>query len=231
MDGLLLSFGTALWLGILTSISPCPLATNIAAIGFLGRKVEKPSLVLLGGLLYTLGRMVAYLGVTLVLVGTATSVPAISNFLQNHINKALGPILVITGLLLLEVIPWPWTGGSGLGNWFQQKADTIGIGGAALLGIVFAMAFCPVSAALFFGGLLPLALKYQSGLIMPLLYGIGTALPVVAFAVILGFTANRLSQVFNALSAVEYWVRRGTAVLLILIGVYLGLVHLAGLNI
>lgn len=224
-ESLALAAGTSLWLGILTSISPCPLATNIAAISFTSRRVEKPWLALLGGLLYTLGRTLAYFVIALVVVGSLVATPVVSAFLQQKMNLIIGPVLVLVGLVLLDVIPWPWTRGAGISEKFQTRMESIGLWGAVLMGLVFALAFCPLSAALFFGSLIPLAVRHQSAVLLPSLYGIGTALPVLVFAAILAFAANRISQAFGWLARAEKWARRITAVVFLGIGVWYTLAY------
>ena len=227
MESFLFAAASAFWLGVLTSISPCPLATNIAAISYVSKRVDRPSLVLASGLLYTLGRTLAYFLVAMIVVRSLVAVPSVSMFLQGNMNRILGPVLLMVGLLLLDVIPWPWLGGgSGVSEGLKNRVDKLGLWGAGLLGLIFALAFCPVSAALFFGSLIPLAVKHESGILMPSLYGIGTALPVVVFAIILAFAANRLSKAFNALTVIERWMRRLTAAVFIGIGVYYCLVFL-----
>lgn len=226
---LLLAVTGAFWLGLLTAISPCPLATNIAAISYVGKRVDRPTLVLSGGLIYTLGRTLSYILVALLVVQGLLSLSAVSMFLQQNLNLVLGPVLVLVGLLLLDIIPWPWTGSSS--SFFeklQKRADGLGLWGAGLLGLAFALAFCPVSAALFFGSLVPLAVKHQSPLLLPSVYGIGTAVPVVVFSFILAFAANRISRAFHALTVIERWMRRVTAVVFILVGGYYCLIYLFG---
>jgi cytochrome c-type biogenesis protein len=216
---------SALWLGILTSISPCPMATNIAAISFIGRSVGSPARVLLAGLLYTLGRTAAYVGLGVLLVGGLLSVSALSAFLQGFMNRVLGPILILAGMFLLELITIPLPGG----GWTQklgEKAGRWGLAGAALIGLVFALAFCPVSAALFFGSLIPLALKAGSPVVLPSIYGAGTALPVAVFAVLIAVSARQVGKAFNRLSQVERWARLATGAAFILVGIYLSLVFI-----
>lgn len=225
-----LNIGAALWLGILTSISPCPLATNIAAISYVGRKVAKTRWVLLAGLLYTLGRSIAYLAVAVLVTKGLLSIPGVSNFLQKYMNLLIGPIMLAVGLLLLDIWRFSFNSG-GMGNRLQMRIDKMGVWGAGLLGIVFALAFCPVSAGLFFGGLIPLAVKSDSSVLMPALYGIGTALPVIGFALILAFAAHLIGAAFKKMTIIERWVRRMTAVVMILVGIYLILRHNVGLNI
>ncbi|NLW33052.1 MAG: sulfite exporter TauE/SafE family protein [Fibrobacter sp.] len=228
MDSVLIDIGTAIWLGILTSISPCPLATNIAAISYVSRKVEKTRLVLFAGLLYTLGRTLAYLGVALLVSRSLQMIPGVSMFLQKYMNLFIGPLLVVVGILLLGIFNISFGGGMS-GN-LQKRVDRMGLWGSGLLGFVFALAFCPVSAGLFFGALIPLAVKGNSAL-MSSLYGIGTALPVIAFALILAFAANFIGTAFKKLTVIEIWVRRITAMIMLLAGIYLILQHNFGLNI
>jgi cytochrome c-type biogenesis protein len=211
----------AIWFGILTSISPCPLATNITAISFIGRRVDRASQVLLAGLLYTAGRMAAYTALGIILVSSTQLVPPVANFLQQYMAYLLGPILIIIGVLLLDIFRINLFGNGVLWNGLQSSVEQSGIWGAFLMGIVFALSFCPVSAALFFGSLFSLAIKHQSMIILPSFYGIGTAIPVLAFSFILAFSANMIGRVFNALTVFEKWARIATGIIFILAGLYL----------
>jgi cytochrome c biogenesis protein CcdA len=219
-ESILVPLASAFWLGILTSISPCPLTTNIAAISYVGRRVGRPASVLQAGLLYTAGRALAYLLLGVLLVGSLLSAPSLSQVLQKHMNMALGPVLIVVGLILLEVIHLPTGTGGGLSAALQNKADSLGIGGAGLLGMVFALSFCPTSAALFFGSLLPLAVQQQSSLLIPGIYGLATGLPVLLFALLLAFGANKVAQAFNRITAFERWARRLTGLLFLVVGGY-----------
>lgn len=227
MDSMILDIGAAIWLGILTSISPCPLATNIAAISYVGRKVEKTRLVFLAGLLYTLGRALAYVTVAMLVTRSLQMIPGVSMFLQKYMNQVIGPLLVAVGVLLFGI--FNFSIGGGVDKNLQSRVDTMGIWGAGLLGVVFALAFCPVSAGLFFGALIPLAVKGNAAFLSSV-YGIGTAVPVLVFAMILAFAANMIGTAFKKLTAVEKWVRRITALTMLLIGAYLILRHNFGLN-
>jgi cytochrome c-type biogenesis protein len=148
---------------------------------------------------------------------------------RDMLDLILGPMLLVVGLLLLDVIPWPWIGGgSAVFERIQTRVSNLGLWGAGLLGFVFALTFCPVSAALFFGSLIPLAVKHESPVLLPSIYGVGTALPVVVFSVILAFAANRLSRAFNALTIIERWMRRITAAVFIVVGGYYCLIYIFG---
>jgi len=160
----------AFWFGILTSISPCPLATNIAAISFISRRMDKMNTVILSGILYTVGRALAYLGLGALIMAGLLASGEIALFLQRYLNQALGPILILAGMLLLGLLGT--TGSVTLvSRGMQDRAAKGGIGWAALLGLLFALSFCPVSAGLFFGGLLPLSATNESQVILPTIYG------------------------------------------------------------
>jgi cytochrome c-type biogenesis protein len=226
MDGAWFSVASALWLGILTSISPCPLATNIAAVSFISRRMLRPRTVVLTGLLYTLGRALTYLVLAWLLVASVLAAPQLSHFLQKYMNQLLGPVLILVGMVLLDLIPLRLPGGAcGTGK-LQQRAESAGIWGAGLLGAVFALTFCPVSAALFFGSLIPLAIKHESRLLLPSLYGIGTGLPVLAFAVLLAVGAETVARVFRKLTQFETWARRVTGGLFVATGLYYALAYI-----
>lgn len=221
MNDWLAGAGTALWLGVLTSISPCPLATNIAAVSYISRRVEKTQLALLSGLLYTAGRTLSCLVLGVVLSASVLAVPQLSHFLQKYMNMAMGPLLILVGMFLLELLTLPSGSGPGWGEKVQARADRLGVWGAGLLGIVFALSFCPTSAALFFGSLLPLTVKSGSPVIYPALYGIGTALPVLGFALVIAFGARSLGTAFRRVTAFELWARRITGAVFIAIGIWM----------
>jgi cytochrome c-type biogenesis protein len=220
-----LGFLSAAWLGILTSISPCPLAANIAAISFLSKKIVHPRLVFLSGLAYTLGRMVSYAALGFLIINSLLSVPAVANFLQKYLNKAVGPILIITGLFLLDVFKFGLPGVS-FSQKHQKRLAESGIGGAFLLGAFFALVFCPVSAALFFGSLIPLALENKAGIVLPFIYGIGTGLPVLGFAIAIALGLKSLSRWFEKIAVLEIYMRKVTGIIFILVGSYYFFVYL-----
>ncbi len=224
MSSLALAALSALWFGILTSVSPCPLATNITAISFVGRRTGSPQGVLLSGLLYTLGRAAVYVAIGVLLVMSLLSAPTVSLSLQMWMNKLLGPILILVGMVMLGLLRISLRG-RGMSQRLQQRIERWGLLGALGLGALFALSFCPVSATLFFGSLLPLAVKHGSGVLLPFVYGIGTAVPVVIFAVVLAFGARWLGTVFERVTQVERWMRVLTGVVFIGVGVYMSLVY------
>jgi len=215
---------SALWFGILTSVSPCPLATNITAISFVGRRADSPGRVLLAGLLYTLGRAAVYILIASLLVQSLLSAPAVSLALQMWMNRLLGPILIVAGMLMLGLIRLRVTT-RGASESLQAWVERSGLIGALALGMLFALSFCPVSATLFFGSLIPLAVSHESGFLLPLMYGFGTAIPVVGFAIVLAFGARWLGKAFSRITQIEKWMRAATGAIFIGVGIYMSLVH------
>ena len=210
---------SALWLGILTSISPCPLAANIAAISYVGRNVGSPAKTLLAGVLYSTGRIVAYVALGAAAVWSLMSVVDASRFLQGTFSRLLGPMLIVVGLILFGVIRINIQG-RGVSDRMRQRVDRAGLWGALPLGVVFALAFCPVSAALFFGSLVPLAIENRSPVVLPMFFGLGTGLPVVVFAVLLAVGVRQVGVAIDRLAVFEKWARRVTAVVFICAGLY-----------
>ncbi|OPZ60997.1 MAG: Cytochrome C biogenesis protein transmembrane region [Deltaproteobacteria bacterium ADurb.Bin510] len=223
-----LAVWAALGLGLMTAISPCPLATNVAAMAYIGRNISSRRRVLLAGLAYTAGRMLVYAGLAAMLVASLAAIPAVANYLQLYFNRLLGPVLLLVGLILLELVSFKWPGLDGQRlNFLAARGDLLGAG---LLGALFALAFCPVSAAFFFGSLIPLAVRHESVVLLPGLFGLGTGLPVAGFAVLIAFGLNSLGTVFKRVERIEFWLRRATAVIFLGVGAYFSLVHLAGLR-
>ena len=224
---------SALWLGIQTSISPCPLATNIAAVAFLGRTVSSPRRVLLSGMMYAIGRTIAYVGLSVlilwILKDQIAAGSVLSNVLQKYGLMAIGPILIVLGMILLNMLNLPGSlslAGAGL----QERAAKGGLWWSGALGFIFAMSFCPASAALFFLLLIPLAAAQESMLVLPTLYGVGTALPVIVFAILMVFANQYVAKTFDKLSVVERWVRIGAGVVFIAAGIFYCLTIIYGVN-
>ena len=227
MDDYLLAALGALWLGIITSISPCPLATNIAAISFIGKSVESSKRVLCSGLLYSLGRLLVYLVLGFLIMLGIVSNRHLSEFLQNDVNMVLGPVLILVGMFILGLLSVPM-GGSGVLKRLGDRVSRLGLFGALLLGMVFALAFCPVSAAYFFGGLITISVKHSSTILFPSLYGIGTALPVIVFAFVIAFSVSSIGKAFHVVSKVSFVLRYATGVIFILVGIYYSLTYIWG---
>lgn len=221
---MLIAIFSAFWLGILTAISPCPLATNIAAISFISKNIECPFKTIFAGVLYVLGRILAYVVLGFIVVGGLLAVPRIAGFLQQTITIFIGPILIIIGLLLLNVIKLNFSFGVNHEK-FQKFAETSSFLGSFLLGVIFALSFCPVSAALFFGSLIPIAVEQHSKLMIPAMYGIGTGLPVFIFAIIITFSVHKLGEIYNNIVNFETWFRKITGWIFLIAGAYFIVVH------
>jgi len=210
---------SALWLGILTSISPCPMAANIAAVSFVGRHVGSPGRVLFAGVLYTAGRMSAYLALGAAAVWSLMSVVSASSFLQGSFSRLIGPLLIAVGLFLLGLFTFKIRG-VGVSDAMRERVDRAGLWGALPLGAVLALAFCPVSAALFFGTLVPLATEKGSPILLPAVYGIGTGLPVVVFAVLIALGVARLGAALDRVQSFERWARLATGLVFVGVGIF-----------
>jgi cytochrome c-type biogenesis protein len=224
MDSFAIAAGGAFWLGLLTSISPCPLASNIAAMSFIGRRMDDLKSVWLSGLFYTGGRVASYIVLSVLLVAGLLSIPGLSFALQRYARVLLGPLLILMGLFLLEWLRLPFFGEGRVAR-LQSRVSGQGLVSAGLLGMIFALSFCPVSAALFFGGLVPLAVAHESRLILPAIYGLGTGLPVAAFALAIAAGVQGLARAFERLQRIEVWARRLTGGVFILIGIYYGVLR------
>ena len=215
---------TALWFGILTSISPCPLATNIAAISFVARHTGRLHSVLLAGILYTVGRTIAYIALGALIMAGLLASGEIAWFFQRYLNLLLGPALLLIAALLLGLLR-ATASVHLVGSGIQHRAEKGGWLWPILLGILFALSFCPVSAGLFFGVLIPLSVSHGSIVTLPLVYGIGTAAPVAVFALLIAFASQKLGSAFDRLTHVERWVRRITGGIFIIAGLYYSLVY------
>ncbi len=223
----LIAAGSAVWLGILTSISPCPLATNIAAISFIAKRIEDPRVALVTGLMYAVGRSAVYVALGALLVASLMGAPGVSHWLQKYMNMVLGPLLILVGMVLLELISLPMPSG-GAGERFGQRIRQWGVWSGLALGVVFALSFCPSSAALFFGSLVPLSVKVESMFLLPTFYGVSTALPVIVFAVLIAVSAQAVGKAFGRIAAFELWARRATGVVFVGIGIFFTLRFIFG---
>jgi cytochrome c biogenesis protein CcdA len=209
---------TALLLGFMTAISPCPLATNITAVGFISKDIENRNRVFINGLLYTLGRAITYTVIPLIIYLGADQFQ-FSGVLQQYGEKFLGPLLILIGLLMLDLIKINIPGLNRLNTKMQQKTKW-GYFDALLLGMLFALAFCPYSGVLFFGMLVPITISSASGLYLPIVFAIATGIPVILFAWVLAFAVSSIGNVYNTVKIFELWFRRIIAVLFMAVGIY-----------
>ncbi len=206
-------------LGLLTAVAPCPLATNITATAYIAKTINSRRKVLLSGLLYTLGRMFSYTTLGAIIYFGASKFH-IAKLFQGNGEKFIGPILIIIGLVMLDVIKLNFLGKLNLTDRLSEKFKDKGLLGSFLLGALFAMAFCPYSGALFFGMLIPMTLSNSAGLAMPIVFSFGTGLPVILFAFVIAFSMEKLGTYFKAIQKVEKVMRIVAGVIFILTGLY-----------
>lgn len=211
---------SAFLLGLMTALSPCPLATNITAVGYIGRELENRHRVLLNGIIYTLGRMMSYSGLGLIVYFGASTFE-IAGLFSGWGEKLLGPLLIGVGLVLLDIVPLSVGGLGRIAETFRNHNAASSYLGVLLMGIVFALAFCPYSAVLYFGMLIPLTLTSPQGLWLPPIYALATGLPVIVFAWVIAYAIGSVGQLYNRIRSFERWFRRVSATLFVFTGIYL----------
>lgn len=212
---------TAFLLGLLTALSPCPLATNIAAIGFIGKDAGNRRRIFRNGLLYTLGRILGYTLLGVVLIGilrTGTSMFGIQRAIASWSETLIGPLLLLIGLFMLfgHRLRLPQFGFSGRAEGLARRGGW----GALLIGILFALAFCPTSGVFYFGMLIPMSATATAGYLLPAIFAIATALPVLAVAWLLAFSVQQVGSFYGRMQTVQKWLNRIAGLLFIAIGLY-----------
>ena len=218
LDSSSMAWLTALLLGLMTAISPCPLATNITAIGFISKDLENRNRVFFNGLFYTLGRAISYTSIPLIIYFGADQFK-FSGFFQRYGEKIIGPLLLLIGLFMLDIIRINFPGFGSLSEKMEKRKSWRYID-AVLLGIVFALAFCPYSGVLYFGMLVPLTVSSTSGLYLPIVFALATGIPVIIFAWVLAYTVSGIGGLYNKIKIFELWFRRVIAILFIIVGGY-----------
>lgn len=210
---------TAFLLGILTSISPCPLATNITAIAYISKEIKTVKNTLLNGLFYTLGRGLSYT-LLAALIFFGVSIFSISSIFQGWGDKVLGPVLIVIGLVMFDVIKIKLGVKSKNFEKFKDWLSQKGYIGSMLLGVLFALAFCPYSGVVFFGMFIPLVLGSSEGMLLPPIFALGTGLPVIIFSFLLAFSLGKVGKIFNVMQKVEKVMRYAIASVFIISGLY-----------
>ncbi|HZJ74223.1 MAG TPA: aromatic aminobenezylarsenical efflux permease ArsG family transporter [Perlabentimonas sp.] len=214
---------TAFLLGLMTAISPCPLATNITAIGYISKDIDNRGKIFINGLLYTLGRVISYsiLGIILIaILKQGASIYKVQKLVSAYGEMFIGPFLIVMGILMLDVIKFNFASSGLLSANAEKKATGGGAWSVLLLGIIFALAFCPYSGVLYFGGLIPLSVTSQMGYFLPVVFAFATGLPVVIIAWILAFSVSGIGKFYNRIKTFEKWFRRVVALIFILVGIY-----------
>lgn len=206
-------------LGLLTAISPCPLATNITATAYIAKTITSRKKVLLSGFLYTLGRMLSYTTLA-VLIYYGASKFQVAKLFQGNGEKIIGPVMIIIGLIMLGVIKLNFLSKGSLTDRLSEKFKDKGLLGSFLLGVIFALAFCPYSGALFFAMLIPMTLSASAGLSLPLVFSTGTGLPVIFFSFIIAYSMEKLGSYFKTIQKLEKIMRIVAGITFLLTGVY-----------
>lgn len=209
---------SAFLLGLLTAISPCPMATNITAIGYIGKDLEVKKRVFYKGLIYTLGRALSY-SILAILLYVGADQFKISSFFQLYGERILGPFLIVIGIFMLGLIKINFPGLNSFSKKLEER-NKWNFWNVLLLGVVFALAFCPYSGVLYFGMLIPMSIGSAQGLILPFIYAVATGIPVIIIAWLLAFTISGVGKFYNVLQQIEFWMRRIIAVLFIGVGIY-----------
>lgn len=212
---------TAFLLGLLTAISPCPLATNITAIGFISKDIGNRNKIFLGGLLYTLGRVVAYtvLGIILIsILKEGSSMFSLQKGINEYSEMLIAPVLIFVGVFMLfgDRLNLPKFGFSGIGRTEKLKGNL----GSLLLGVLFSLAFCPTSGLFYFGMLIPMSATEPGGYLLPVVYAVATGLPVVLVAWILAYSVAGIGKFYNCIQIFQKWFNRVVAALFIAVGIY-----------
>ncbi|PNW29035.1 aromatic aminobenezylarsenical efflux permease ArsG family transporter [Formosa algae] len=210
---------SAFVLGLMTAISPCPLATNITATAYISKQISSKRNVFLSGILYALGRAFSYTVIGIILYFGANKFH-VARFFNQHGEKYLGPLLILIGLIMLNIIKIPFFKTSNIQEKFTNKFKDQGLLGAFIIGVVFALAFCPYSGALFFGMLIPMTITSADGLYLPVIFAFGTGLPVILFTYLLAFTAGKIGVFYTRITKIEKIMRFLAGIVFISTGVY-----------
>lgn len=216
---------SAFILGLMTAISPCPLATNITATAFISKNINNKKKVFLSGIVYSFGRAFSYTAIGLVLYFGASKFH-IARFFNQNGEKFLGPLLIVIGLIMLNIIRLNFFSNSNFSERLSEKFKDKGLLGSFVIGIIFALAFCPYSGALFFGMLIPMTISSVDGLYLPIFFAFGTGLPVVLFTYLLAFTASTVGVFYNKITKIEKVMRLIAGIVFILTGVYYVLIFI-----
>lgn len=209
----------AFLLGLMTSISPCPLATNITAIAFISKEIENKRKIFLNGIIYTLGRAITYTSLGLILYFGASKFHVSKIFTQNG-EKILGPLLIIIGVLMLDIFKIKFPSLGKLTEKMQSKSKKGSWVSALLLGVVFALAFCPYSGVLYFGMLIPMTIASPAGLYLPVVFAIATGLLVIIIAYLLAFSVSSIGGFYKKMQTFQKWFNKIVAIIFILVGLY-----------
>lgn len=218
---------TAFLLGLLTAVSPCPLAANITAIGFISKDIANHNQIFRNGFSYTVGRILAYstLGAILIaILRKGVDMFSIQKEISQWGETLLAPAFILIGLFMLfgDKLKLPSLGFSTTGRAEQLK----GAWGSLLLGVLSAMAFCPTSGLFYFGMLIPMSAVESEGYLLPVVFALATGLPVVLAAWGLAYSMAGIGKLYNRMQSFQKWLNRIVAILFICVGIYYKLLNL-----
>jgi len=210
----------AFFIGLMTAISPCPLATNITAIAYASKKIGNKKHTLLVGIIYTIGRMIIYIGIAAIIVWIGLSAFSLSIILQKYGKVLLGPLMLVFGILMLGIINLSFGKSNNKLTKLKEYLAKKGLIGSLFLGMLFALAFCPISGVFYFGMLIPLAIQNSDPILIPSIFAIATGLPVIIFSLVLVFSVSKMGEVMKKVQTFEKWMRKSVAVIFIAVGIY-----------
>jgi cytochrome c-type biogenesis protein len=214
----------AFFIGLMAALSPCPLATNITAIAYASKRIDNSKHTILVGFIYTLGRMFTYVAIASLIVWIGVNTQTISLFLQKYGERIIGPLLILIGIVMLDIIKFNFLNQNKQVARLKEQLANKGFLGAFFLGVIFALAFCPFSAVLFFGMLIPLALKAGDGILIPSIFAFATGLPVIIFSFMLVYGVLKLGHIMNKVQVFEKWARKCVSFIFLGVGIYYTLV-------
>ena len=216
----------AFFIGLMMAISPCPLAQNITAIAYVSKRIDNSHHTIAVGILYTLGRMVTYVAIASLIVFFGLNVQAIALPLEAYADKLLGPLLIVIGIFMLDLVRFSLPGTGERFQALRKQLAERGYIGSFVLGMVFALTFCPFSAVLFFGMLIPLALAAGDGIVIPAVFAFATGLPVIVFSFLLVYGISHVTTAMNKVSVAEHWIRKIVGVVFVVVGIYYTVISL-----
>lgn len=210
---------TAFILGLMTAVSPCPLATNITATAYLSKDITKKRKVLFNGIFYTSGRIFSYTALGLIFYFGASQFK-VAKLLQGIGGMWLGIALVIVGILMLDIIKLNIPLFDKLKPKVNEEKQKGGYWNAFIMGVVFALAFCPFSGVLYFGVMIPMTIASSSGLLLPPVFAIATGLPVIIISYLLAYSMSSIGSFYSKMKTFEAWFKRIVAAVFIIVGIY-----------
>lgn len=209
---------SAVLFGLIGATSPCQLTTNLSAIAYVSRRPGEGR-AWMEAVTYTLGKVLVYTAAGGAVIALGLEIQSSTVPVVVVARKLLGPLLIVIGLMFLGLLNLRMSAGERLTEAIQRRISVRGAWGAFLMGVVFSFAFCPTLFLLFFGLTIPLGLRSEAGLLVPGLFAVGTALPLLAYAGLLAAGSGLAGGYALRLSRGYPVVRRIAGVIFILAGI------------